>query len=240
MKTILITGGSSGIGKATCELFAKDYKVISLSRTKVSFNNENIIEYKCDLSNIKNIDKLVLYIQKENIEINFIVNNAATIDPIERLENISEEQFQYALDLNVKAPFFLIQKLIPFMKNNDTRILNISSEAAHYPIERWDIYCITKAALLMMSKCIQNSLKEKNILIGTLIPGGVDTKMQEYIRSKDEISLPNVQKFIDLKNNNELRQPEIIAKHIKYLLEKSDEKVFLSLEQKTSEYIDII
>ena len=237
MKTILVTGSSSGIGKSTCELFSKNHKVIALARTVGCFKkNKNITEIKCDLSSNEDIDNIAQYIKHNNIKINYLVNNAGTIDPIGKFSNVTPKQFEYAFDLNVKAPFFLVQKLIPFMKNNNARVLNISSGAATTPIQSWTVYCMTKSSLIMMSRCMQNDLKEFEILVASMKPGVVDTRMQEYIRSQSENDMPNVQTFRDLKDNNKLKSPELVAEYIQYLLEQTSNDQYNHPEHDINQY----
>ena len=116
---------------------------------------------------------------------------------------------------------FSLFSVLGFIKNFEDlsckrQIITISSGAATKPYEGWSVYCTSKAAIDMMTKAIAAEQRElKNGLKCVAIyPGVVDTNMQTTIRSTNEKNFKNLQRFIDLKENNELYTPEFVANSI--------------------------
>ncbi|WP_272149351.1 (S)-benzoin forming benzil reductase [Tenacibaculum aiptasiae] len=221
MDIIIITGGSKGIGKALVEKYAsKNYKVYTLSR---SINNlKNCIEISVDLSNNKTTQEAFSTLLEELNNINItsitLINNAGRLGVISSLENIAVDDISKSIQLNTTTPLILSSLFIKNLKNLNCKkqIINISSGAAMKPYEGWSVYCTSKAAIDMMTKAIaaeQNEL-ENGVKCVAIYPGVVDTNMQTTIRSTDKKDFKNLQRFIDLKENNELYTPEYVAESI--------------------------
>lgn len=218
MDIIIITGGSKGIGKALVDKYiSKNYKVYTLSR---SINNlKNRIEISVDLSDNKATQEAFSTLLEELKNINItsitLINNAGRLGVISNLENIAVDDISKSIQLNTTTPLILSSLFIKNLKNLNCKkqIINISSGAAMKPYEGWSVYCTSKAAIDMMTKAIaaeQNEL-ENGVKCVAIYPGVVDTNMQTTIRSTDKKDFKNLQRFIDLKENNELYTPEYVA-----------------------------
>lgn len=134
----------------------------------------------------------------ENAPVSHVVHNAAVLNPIGPLSSIRLDEFRSAMQINVEAPLFLTQILIPHFSFG-ARVLHISSGAAHRPIVGWGAYCISKAAFHQAYRVLNEELKSQGVLVGSVRPGVVDTEMQREIRSSTADSFPQVQNFINLK-----------------------------------------
>ncbi|CAM1356168.1 (S)-benzoin forming benzil reductase [Tenacibaculum ascidiaceicola] len=221
MDIIIITGGSKGIGKALAEKYVQEnYRVYSLSRSIVDL--ENVVQLSVDLSDTKathNTFKMLLdEIQKLEVSSITLVNNAGRLGTIANLENIPSEDIAQSIQLNTTTPLILSSLFIKATQplTCKKQIISISSGAAVKPYEGWSIYCTSKAAIDMMTKTIaaeQNEL-EHGVKCNAIYPGVVDTNMQTDIRSTDEKDFKNVQRFIDLKENDQLYTPEYVAETI--------------------------
>jgi len=207
-KLSIVTGASSGIGRAICRtLVNHGYPVLGISRnieklqTLKAINPEKIQILEADLSSEQ--DLLNIINQVGNTPIQFLVHNAATLGPTGDLKDVQLKDFKKTLAINLEAPFFLTKSLTPNLKNNG-RVLHISSGFAHMAPRGLASYCISKAAFYKLYECFKSELQEDAIAISSLIPGVVDTPMQETLRSLTEKQFPEVKTFISLKEKNKL------------------------------------
>ncbi|MGD9488133.1 MAG: SDR family NAD(P)-dependent oxidoreductase [Calditrichaceae bacterium] len=225
----IITGAGSGIGKAlTLRLAEKNVDVIAVGRriSKLeSTQKENPARIKivqADVGNDDGREKIVKAIPSGQT-LKYLVHNAAVLDPVIPLSRININDWRIHQAINVEGPLFLTQKLLPSI--NGGRILHISSGAAHHPYSGWGAYSTSKAALYMLYLVLREELKDSDIRIGSIRPGVVDTPMQDKIREVPESDFPALQKFINLKEQNKLSAPSIVAKFISWiLLETADDE----------------
>ncbi len=231
MNILIITGGSKGIGKALAEKYAsQNYKVYSLARSITDL--QNITQISVDLSIIEQLEKtfLRLFDEINNNKISSIslINNAGRLGKISNLENITTKDIFKSIQLNTTTPLILASLFIKLTKRLHVKkqIINISSGAAIKPYAGWSIYCTSKAALDMMTKNIAEEQKEvKNgVLSFGIRPGVVDTEMQNQIRNTKETDFKNLQRFIDLKDKNELFSSEFVANTI-YKLDREEKLI---------------
>ncbi|GGH02047.1 benzil reductase [Polaribacter pacificus] len=221
MNVLIITGGSNGIGKAIAEKYAlENHTVFSISRSKakdVTF--EQII---ADLSNtsetIRAINNVFSSIETKTISSITLLNNAGGLGNINTLGNLDSEKIQQTIHLNTTTPLVLANEFIRLTKKLicKKQIISISSGAAINPYSGWSVYCASKAALDMITRVIatEQSQIENGMKSMAIYPGVVDTNMQVAIRKTPESKFKAVQRFKDLKSNNELYSPEFVADKI--------------------------
>jgi benzil reductase ((S)-benzoin forming) len=221
-KFAIITGGSKGIGNALAlKLKSENFTVFSLARSKNNnlTNEEQII---CDLYNTtdaKNtLVKLLGGIIKSNPTEILLINNAGTLSDVDRLENVLAKSIEDAIKLNLTIPTLLSSVFIKELENINCKktIINISSGAATNPYYGWSIYCTTKAGIDMLTKVIAvEQVSSKNpVKVLAIYPGVVDTNMQTEIRSKNKTQFNNIERFIELKEQNLLSSPQEAATNI--------------------------
>jgi len=224
MNILIITGGSNGIGKAIAEKYtSENFIVYSISRsnaTNVSFHQ--IIANLTNTSEaIKAIRSIFFKIDKKPISSITLVNNAGSLGEVNTIGNLDSEKIQQTIQLNTTTSLILANEFIRLttMLNTKKQIINISSGAAVNPYSGWSVYCTSKAALDMTTKAIAIEQRElKNgVKCVAIYPGVVDTNMQTTIRKTSESKFKNVQRFIELKENNELYTPEFVANKIYFL-----------------------
>ena len=209
----IITGTSSGIGKSIVEHLANspDVYVIGISRTE-SIQSKNYQHYPLDLSDVQSVKSFEMPIF-DNVESICLINNAGILGAIRPLNKQNLEHIEDCINVNYTASMILATKFIQSYEAvaiKTKSIINISSGAASSPYASWANYCSSKAAIEMLTKCINK--EQENVLFPirafAIAPGVVDTAMQAHIRTAQESDFAMLPKFIELYNENQLYPPD--------------------------------
>src|SRR5437016_8194112 len=201
-KTALITGGSRGIGRAIAQRLAGDGALVAIhyggndaaaneTLKAIEQTGGEAFLVKAELG--ANGDVHTLFSKLEKVltgrPLDVLVNNAAVAPQI-ALDQTSPEEFDRIFAINVRAPFFIIQRALPLMPDGG-RIVNISSGVTWFATPA-TVYSMTKGALNVLSRSLANSLGSRNITVNTISPGITDTDMNPSIRDKDVNALERV------------------------------------------------
>jgi benzil reductase ((S)-benzoin forming) len=221
MKHILITGGGTGIGRALAERFAyKGWRVTIVGR-RLELLQEVAQEYpdkitfvSADVGSIQDRQKIVA---EAKGTLDLLVHNAAVLGPVGPILDQSPEDWKSHMATNVEGPLFLTQALLPNLAEN-SRVVHISSGAAHQGIPGWGMYCTSKAALFMLGQLLKDELAQRNIWFGSVRPGIVDTPMQAEIRALEPENFPMVEQFRQYKATGTLVTSELVAQYLEWLL----------------------
>ena len=186
-KTAIITGSGRGIGRDTGLALAKEgCKVVLVSRTvgelektrkEIIDSGGNAISIVADLTKKKDIEKIIKRTLTEYRRIDILINNAAVLfsNPF---HEITEEQWDITMDTNLKAVFFLSQKVLGIMKNQKSGyIINVSSTAALCVPPSIAVYGISKLGLVGLSQAMYEIGKEYGVKVSVIYPGMTDTQM---------------------------------------------------------------
>lgn len=191
MKTVLVTGASSGIGREVVRLFAKNnYNVVitynsdkkgALELESEVNSGNNTLVLKCDISNEEDIIKMVNSVRDKFNSIDVLVNNAGiAIDTT--FEDKTKVNFMKILEVNLVGTF-LVSKYVSeiMLKNKNGRIINISSTNAidSYYVESLD-YDASKAGIISLTHNLANYLSPY-VNVNCVCPGWVDTRMNSDI-----------------------------------------------------------
>jgi NAD(P)-dependent dehydrogenase (short-subunit alcohol dehydrogenase family) len=201
-KTALITGGSRGIGRAIAQRFASEGALVAIHYGgNDAAGNETLkaIEQtggqaflvKAKLGVKDDVDTLFSELEKglAGRSLDILVNNAAVAPQI-ALAQTTPEEFDRIFAINVRAPFFIIQRALPLMSDGG-RIINISSGVTWFATPA-TVYSMTKGALNVLSRSLANSLGDRNITVNTISPGITDTDMNPAIRDKEAKAIDRV------------------------------------------------
>lgn len=181
--TILITGGSSGIGFELGKvLINKGNKVIICGKSKdklevAKHKEPKFITYQCDLSDSGECAGLVQKIHENHPDLNVLVNNAAIVNKTSIIgDSQAVEKLMNELKTNLVAPVQLINMLIPVLeKNKNPEIINITTGLIYIPRSLYPFYNATKAALHSITQVLRLQMKGKNINIVEVMFPAVDT-----------------------------------------------------------------
>jgi len=195
-KTTLITGASSGIGKAFAYQLAKEkHNLIIIARRedllkKISNEIQNKYKVKvnvvaADLTSEKGITAIKNFMQKNKINLNMLINNAGFGTHLEFAKSNLEKELAM-IDLHCKAMLKLIYLVLPQMtKRKRGTIINVASAAAFLPTPYMATYSATKSFMLHFSEALAQEVKTSNIKVLTLCPGITKTQFQEVQQLKN-------------------------------------------------------
>lgn len=182
-KIAVITGGSKGIGEAVARGLAAEGVHLALcarNREEVENTARKISEefgiralgFACDVSKLEDIEKFVEAIKNAYPEgVDILINNAGT-GSAEKIIDAPDSRWQYYWDLHVMAAVRLSRLLAPLMqKRGGGVIINNASICARQPLDYEPIYNVTKAALVMFSKCLANEFIAYKIRVNCVSPG---------------------------------------------------------------------
>jgi NADP-dependent 3-hydroxy acid dehydrogenase YdfG len=222
-RVIIITGASSGIGKATAKKLADNgAKVVLMARRKDELNNlKNAIESNGGTALVASGDVTskddFRDVASKTIEaygkIDGLINNAGLM-PLSFVEKFKTDEWEKMVDVNIKGVLNAIAAVLPeFIKNKGGDIINISSMAAHRYFPGGAVYCATKSAVKMFSEGLRQELAPKyGINVTSIEPGAVATELTDTITDKDILEkMKAMQKM-------ETLQAEDIANAIFYAL----------------------
>lgn len=227
MRYYIVTGASSGIGKAVVEalLQADDAEVYGVSRRQ-TVHHERYHHMAVDLSDQQAIVGLQLPDITDADQI-VLMNNAGTLGTVAHVGSLDDQEMAGSYNVNVLAPAILSNKFLKAYGELDCNklIVNISSGAASSPYDGWAVYCSSKAAVDMFSRVMASELELNGSTVKVLAvaPGVVDTAMQTQIRSTDQSGFSRKDKFIDLKESGSLYSAEAVAKRFVEIFNDPDQ-----------------
>jgi serine 3-dehydrogenase len=192
-KVVLITGASSGIGKACAEVFAEaGYHLILLARRqarlediaselKVKYGTE-IKLLSCDIRKYEDVEFAYKSLPKDLQCVDVLINNAGLARGIEKIQNGVIENWEEMIDTNIKGLLYITRLILPSMVERNTgHIVNIASIAGLQIYPGGNVYCSTKAAVKMISEALIMDLNGTKIRITNIDPGLVKTEFA-YVR----------------------------------------------------------
>ncbi len=209
-KTALITGATSGIGKATAQLLAKNnYKIIICGRRK-----NRLEELEKELSQYTSVYSLEFDVSDKNAvfanidslpetfsNIDVLINNAGNAHGLDPIQDGNLDDWENMIDINLKGLLYVSKAIIPKMiAQKSGHIINIGSTAAKQVYPNGNVYCATKHAVDAINKGMKMDLNPYGIRVGAIHPGLVETEFSEVRFKGDTEKAANVYKgFTPLK-----------------------------------------
>lgn len=194
-KVVIITGASSGIGRATALLFAENgAKVVAVGRNQKELNTlrDEALEkdgtikiYLADLCETTQVERCFSYMAENFGQIDVLVN-AAGIIANGSVENTMLEDWDKMLNINLRSVFFMMQKCVPLLAKTKGNIVNVSSVAGSRAFPNVLAYCVSKAAIDQLTRCSALELAPQGIRVNAVNPGVVVTNLHKRGGMEDE------------------------------------------------------
>ncbi|MDC1431549.1 SDR family NAD(P)-dependent oxidoreductase [Polaribacter sp.] len=195
-QTAFITGATSGIGKATAEIFAKNNIRLILCGRRA----ERLKELKEELSKLTEVTTLqfdvrdrfdvadqIANLPKDFQQIDILINNAGNAHGLSAIQDGNIDDWDAMLDINVKGLLYVSRAIIPQMTTrNSGFIVNIGSIAGKEVYPNGNVYCASKHAVNALNKAMRIDLNKHNIRVSGIHPGAVETEFSE-VRFKGDI-----------------------------------------------------
>lgn len=194
-KTVLITGGARGIGKAMSKAFAKEgYNVLvnfnkSENEAKELYTilnekNFSVKLFKANISNREDVEDMVDYCIKEFGGLDVLVNNAG-VSQDKLFTDITDEDWDNMMNINLKGSFYCSQVALKYMISEKGNIINISSIWGISGASCEVHYSITKAGIIGMTKALAKEVGPSNIRVNSIAPGVINTDMLSGYNEED-------------------------------------------------------
>lgn len=225
-KVIIITGASSGIGRATAKLLAAKGALVSLAARRVDKLESLVKEiedaggvakaYATDVSKKADVDALVAATFKDFGKIDVLFNNAG-IMPVSFLENLHYEEWEQMIDINIKGVLYGIGAVLPHFKAQKSgHFINVSSVAGHYVAPSSAVYSATKFAVRAISEGLRQEVKPYNVRTSIISPGMTASELTNSIT--DEAIKPMISMI------EQMAIPaESIARAVAYVIDQPDD-----------------
>ncbi len=187
-KVIIITGASSGIGRAAALLFAeKGGRVIAVGRNQIELDalrdeavgKDGIIEvYLADVCDDNQIERFFNFVSEKINQIDVLIN-AAGIIANGTVENTSLDDWDKMINVNLRSVFNLMQKSVPYLERTKGNVVNVSSVAGTRAFPNVLSYCVSKAGVDQLTRCAALELAPKGVRVNAVNPGVVVTNLHK-------------------------------------------------------------
>ena len=222
MKSAIITGSSRGIGRAIAIALAeKGYSVVvNYDRDEMAASHTvdaikemgaDVLSIKADVSWKEDAENLINRVMDEWGRIDVLVNNAGILPNPRKIEDISDQEWERVMGINLKGAFYCSRAVVPHMKKQRSgNIVNISSVAGKEGGTVGAHYAASKAGMIGLTKALAKELAQYNIRVNAVAPGPVDTEfLPEDLKAKlSKLSLLG-----------RIAKPEEVAHAVLFLIE---------------------
>lgn len=198
-KIALVTGGSRGIGRAIARRLALEgawvaihygHDETSAQETVASIERDGgqAVAIRAELGRLGDVDTLFagLAAELDDLRLDILVNNAGGSMKVGSIEGTTPQQFDQLFALNVRAPFFIIQRALPLLPAGG-RIISISSADTRIALPAELAYSMAKGAVNVLGRTLAHAVGERGITVNTVAPGITDTEPNAWIHASPEM-----------------------------------------------------
>lgn len=195
-RVALVTGGAKRIGRSIVEKLAAEGADVAVNYSSSRKEAERLaseirklgrkaLAVRADVSVKRQVARMMKFVQREFGRLDILVNNAGMFFPV-AFSDLSEKQWDKIMRTNLKSQFLCAQAAAPLLKSNGHgRIINISSLGGLLPWPKYTHYCVSKAGVIMLTRCLARALAPE-ILVNSVAPGTIqfpgEVLDEEYIR----------------------------------------------------------
>jgi len=166
-KTIIITGGTRGLGKALCSYLSNyEYNIATFSSNAVQKESDNFLQCQVDIRDKLKVKAFIDQVYKKWQRIDVLINNAGIVN-LKTLKDYTEEDVDSIVDVNIKGTFFVTQATISYMQKG--YVINIGSTRSITGAPNKSVYSMSKFAMRSLTQCIN---QEFNKIHSTIICPG--------------------------------------------------------------------
>lgn len=195
-KSIVVTGASAGMGKAIVETFVKQgANVVAVARRKERLEAlveslkdapGKVVAFAGDISKREDNEAMIDLAVKEFGKLDVLVNNAGVMDSMEPMGHVTDEKYEWVMNVNVYGPMCAMRKAVNVFleQGNGGNIINVASVGAQRSCAG-AVYCASKAALVAMSKNTSFMYNPQKIRVNVIAPGGISTEIASSMGMPD-------------------------------------------------------
>lgn len=186
IKTVFITGATSGIGRACAEIFAQNnFNIIItgrrealLKKAKAEIEDKFAVNVKTLCFDVQNKEAVFNAIAEvdENLSIDILINNAGLALGRDAFDEADITDWETMMNTNVNGLLYISRALLPFIKKSKGHIINLGSVAGKEVYENGNVYCASKYAVDAISQGMRIDLLKHNIKVTSINPGAVETE----------------------------------------------------------------
>jgi len=222
-KVAIVTGGSSGIGRAIVELFAKEGAKVVIADMQESDMVETVkhgwTKYvRTDVRECAQVQRLVEACVNEFGGIDIVCNDAG-VGQNQPVVDTTEEDWDKIVDTNLKGVFLVCKYALPHMvKRKSGTIVNISSQLGLTALPGRGAYCASKAGVILLTKVLALEYAQRNIRVNCVCPGPIQTPMLEFTHSQDVDPAESKRNLLSMVPLARIGMPEEIAQAVLFLV----------------------
>lgn len=225
-KVALVTGCNGGIGNATCDWFInKGWHVIGVDKRNINQTKDNYSFIHFDIERIEAIPELLNQVKEITNHLESIINNAA-LQKCKPFEQITIEDWNSVLNVNMAAPFFLAQNLYGLLKVNKGSVVNVSSVHAVTTSREILAYASSKGGLATLTRAMAIEFAPDSIRVNAILPGAVDTSMLRSGLTRGHVEGSNEEELVRALGLRHIigrvGKPEEIAKAIFFMADNEN------------------
>ncbi|MGB2593218.1 MAG: glucose 1-dehydrogenase [Candidatus Acidiferrum sp.] len=218
-KVAAITGGNQGIGLGIAERFIQEGAALSICYLSDRAGTERVVEglragggkavaIQADVSKLADGQRFISQTVAQLGDLDILVNNAG-VEKRANFWDVTEADYDFVLDVNLKGLFFMTQAMVRYLMQakRPGKIINISSVHEELPFPHFSSYCVSKGGLKMLTRNLSIELAPYNITINNIAPGAIETPINKNLLN-DPVKLKSLLENIPLRR---LGKPEDVA-----------------------------